>query len=205
MPIIENMVQGSPAWLDYRRAHIMATEASIILENNHWKDVLELYEEKLMMRPAQEVNAAMARGSALEPEARKLACEMIGIKFEPCVFENEAHIWMAASLDGLSECGKYVLEIKSPNEKSHVMAINGEIPEYYYDQVQHQLACTKAEMAYYFSYRPEYEKPHAIVEIRPDQDYIKTMIEKEHQFYKCMCTMCPPTWVFKEKKKKKYA
>lgn len=205
MAIIEGLEQGTTPWLDYRRSHIMGTCCPIILGNNPFKTPMELWEEKLMMRPSAIINDAMIRGSALEPEARKLACEVIGIQFEPCVFENDAHSWMSSSLDGFSPCGKYILEIKSPNEKTHLMAINGEIPSYYIDQIQHQLACTKAELAYYFSYRPEHEKKYAIVEVYPDHEYIIHMIEKEHEFYKCICTFCPPTWTFKEKKKRKSA
>lgn len=205
MAIIEGLDQGTEKWLEYRRSKIMATSAAVILENNPFKTPLELWEEMLLMRPSPVINDAMKRGSDLEPIARELACKEIGIQFEPCVFESDKNSWQAASLDGLSPCGKYILEIKSPNEKTHLMAINGEVPSYYLDQVQHQLACTKAEKAYYFSYRPEHEKTYAIVEIDPDHEYHNFMIEKEHEFYKCLCTFCPPSWKFKEKKTKKYA
>jgi putative phage-type endonuclease len=195
--------QGSNDWLKYRQSKVMATDTPILLGSNPWKTKLELWEEKLGLRPAQQLNDAMKRGQELEPTARKLASEIIGIEFEPCVWESDKYPFMAASLDGLSSCGNYILEIKCPKEKTHLDAINEVIPAYYWDQMQHQLACLNdVQICYYFSYRPEYEKnPYAIIAVSPFLERRLEILEKSQEFYINMCTMNPPEeWKFKKKR-----
>ena len=108
----------------------------------------------------------------MEPEARKLASELIGIDFDPCVYESSRFPWLAASLDGYTyptNTDGYILEIKCPKEFTHLDAYDVNIPLYYLDQIQHQLLVTQAEICYYFSYRPEYkDQPYVIMEIYPN-------------------------------------
>ncbi len=200
MAIIE-LIQGSDQWKQWRMSRITATDIPIILGSSPFKTKLELWEEKLGLRPPQPMNPAMARGQALEPESRKLACELIGTGFEPAVYESDKYPWLAASLDGISEVGNYILEIKCTGMEKHIQAISGIMPEYYIDQVQTQLLVTQAEICYYFSYRPEYtEKPYAIIEVYPDLEKQAEIISKGQEFYINMCTMNPPTdWKLKEK------
>ena len=194
--------QGSAEWLNWRRSKITATSASIIMGHNPWSTKLDLWNEMLGITPPKEKNAAMERGNTLEPEARALFIKETGIDMVPIVCESEAYPWMAASLDGWNAEHQAILEIKSPGEKTHLMSINGEIPIYYSDQLHHQCGVTKGQIAYYMSYRPEYKKqPYAIVEARPDWDYIERMIDAERIFYEeYLCTFRrPEEWTFKEK------
>lgn len=202
MPTI-SLEQGSQAWLDYRKSKIMATDTPIILGSNPWKTKLELWEEKLSFRPPVEMNDAMLRGQKLEPEARELANKEINIEFSPCVIESDNEHWLAASLDGISNCGKYILEIKCPKDTTHDDALDNRIPEYYFDQIQHQLLVSKCDIAYYFSYRPERkDKPYAIIEVYPDLEKQSKILEKGYEFYQDMQTMNPPEdWKIKLKEK----
>lgn len=200
MPRVEGLDQGTKQWHAYRQCHLMATSASCIMGSNPYKSSLDVWEEMLGLRPPIEMNAAMRRGVDLEEEARKYAINEIGIEFDPCVYESDKYNWMAASLDGLSlhSHDKYVLEIKCPGEKTHSMALSELMPEYYKTQIQHQLSVTNAQIAYYFSYRPENPKKFALIEVYPDREYIERMIEKEKQFWIRLCTMQPPEkpWEF---------
>jgi putative phage-type endonuclease len=192
MTIIQ-LEQGSKEWLEYRQGKIMATDISIIIGSNHFKTARELWEEKLGLKEPTPLNEAMKRGQTLEQEARQLANFKIGFEFEPCVFESDKYSWMAASLDGLTNSMMFILEIKCPKERTHVESIEGTIPSYYLDQMQHQLLCTGAEKCYYFSYRPEFEsKPYVIIEIFPDLEKHEEIISKGKDFYLKMCTMSPP-------------
>jgi len=201
MPIVNGFEQGSEEWKNWRMGKITATDMPIILGSNPFKKIHELWEEKLSLRSPPELNSSMTRGQELEPEARQLACFKIGIEFKPCIYEHDAHSWMAASLDGMTELGSSILEIKCPKERTHVEAIDGIIPPYYLDQMQHQLCCTGADICYYFSYRPEYEKqPYVILEIFPNEEKFEEIIRKGKDFYLKMCTMSPPEeWKFKER------
>ncbi len=118
---------------------------------------------------------------------------MIGIQFEPCVCESSQYPWLAASLDGLSECTEYILEIKCPKHETHLNAIQNRYPSYYYDQIQLQLLVAGAEICFYFSYRPECkENPYKIIETRPDLEKHAEILHKGKEFYTQMCTMCSP-------------
>jgi len=194
MPSVE-LEQGSDSWKLWRMNRITATDIPIILGSNPWKTKLELYEEKLGMRPPQALNPAMARGQELEPAARKLASEILGIEFEPVVIECTKYRWLAASLDGLGIAkNQYILEIKCPKEFTHLDAAGGVIPKYYEDQIQTQLLVSEAIICYYFSYRPEYtEKPYAIIEVYPDLERQAEIIAKGSDFYfNHLCVMKPP-------------
>lgn len=201
MPII-NLEQGSAIWLAFRKQRIMATDIPVVLDVNPWKTKLELFEEKLDIRPPIELNDAMRRGMMLEDPARALASSLIGIKFYPTVIESAEFPWLAASLDGLSSCSKYILEIKCPNAGTHEEAIDNRIPIYYQYQIQTQLLVSDADIAYYFSYRPECkEKDYAIVEVYPDHEKWAEIIEKGYEFYVQMCTMQrPEEWKLKVRK-----
>jgi len=190
---ILNLIQGSEAWLIWRREHVTATDASVILRKNPYKDPFDLWQEKLEMVPKGDVTAAMQRGTDLEPVARALAIKVTGIEFYPAVVECDDRPWQVASLDGLSPCLKYILEIKCPNEATHVFALQEGIHNYYMAQMQHQLAVTGAECCYYMSYRPENAKPYAIIIVEPDEEYIADLIEEEHKFFvENMCQMKQP-------------
>lgn len=202
MPIINGFEQGSDEWLEYRLGKIMATDTPVILGSNPFKNIHELWEEKLSLKAPPSLNDAMARGQALEPEARQLACFKIGIEFEPCIYEYDEHSHMAASLDGMTELGSSILEIKCPKERTHVEAISGIIPLYYIDQMQHQLLCTGASICYYFSYRPEYEKqPYVILEVFPNEEKHEEIIIKSKEFYfeNMLKMKQPQEWKFKER------
>jgi putative phage-type endonuclease len=202
MPVID-LIQGSEKWLKYRQSRLMATDVPVVLGSNPWRTKIELFEEKLGLRPPVQLNAAMERGQKLEPEARKLASELLGIEFEPIVMESTRFPWLASSLDGISSCGKYILEIKCLSERSHEAAIDDIIPPYYIDQILTQLEVTKANICYYFSYRPEYTgKPYAIIPVYPNREKQAEIIAKGSDFYfNHLCVMNPPEdWKLKERK-----
>lgn len=200
---IVSLEQGSEEWKKWRTSKVMATDVPVILGSNPWKSKLELWEEKLGLRPPTQLNAAMKRGQDLEPEARKLASDFLGMDFEPCVYQCDKYPWLAASLDGISINIKdpYVLEIKCPKESTHIDATNDIIPEYYMDQIQTQLLVIGAQICYYFSYRPEYkEKPYAIIPVHKYEKKQQEIIDKGQGFYIQMCRMDPPEeWVLKKK------
>lgn len=199
MPRID-LEQGSDAWLQYRQAHIMATDGSIILGEGFNKTALQLWEEKFGIRKAEPLNDKMKEGQMLEPIAREIACRELEIEFEPCVFESDKYSWMSASLDGISEDNNYLLEIKC-GEKSYKQALEDMIPHYYYIQMQHQLLTTGADLCFYFCYRPEHkERPYIIMEVKPNKIMFERLIKEEQAFWISMCTIQPPLpWMFQSK------
>lgn len=186
MPIV-NLEQGTSSWLDWRREVVTATDSSIIMRKNPYKDPLTLWKEKMMIKPPDPVNSAMARGSYLEPKARDYFQELTGLRLPPVVFEHPSYSWMAASLDGYD--GMHLLEIKCPGERVLEECRNGNIPEYWYIQVQHQLAVTGLEWAYLFIFDGN---EGFYKEIVLDKNLIERMIEEEKEFYRRMQEFDPP-------------
>lgn len=180
------LVQLTPEWFKLRKSKITATDASIIMGVNPWKTITDLYHEKLSDDPPKPPNAAMQRGNDLEPIARDLFILKTGIVVEPRVIVND---WAMASLDGISHCGNYVVEIKCPGEKDHAIALQGKIPEHYYPQLQHQMMVTDVMSMYYFSFDGN---DGVIVEVKRDDKYIENMIDREFAFYQCLQNKTPP-------------
>ncbi len=183
MPKIIDCEQGSDQWLALRYDKITSTDVSSILGLNPFKSVEHLWKLKQRLIPPDEINEKMKRGSELEEPARQLLIKETGIDFKPAVLLHDNHSWAMASLDGLSDCGRFIAEIKSPNEDTHKLALNGIIKEYYHAQIQHALFVSGAEKCYYFSYRPEFEPSFSIIEVYPNKEFIEKMIPKLYDFW----------------------
>ena len=187
--------QRSPQWHEWRLTRITASEAAIIMGVSPYATPHVLWMRKKGLIPPQPDNPGMARGRALEDEAIALYNAETGNMVAPaCIERTEAGLeWMAASLDGLDIFGTVLCEAKAPNLQDHELAIQGEIPEKYWPQLQHQLACKPdAEVNHYWSYRPGHDQPTALVEVYRDEAYIAEMIEKEKAFYESLQGDTPP-------------
>jgi len=199
---IINLEQGSPQWLSYRQKHIMATDAGIILGLNNFKDMHQLWQEKMGFIEPEPVNQAMLRGQMLEPIARDLLCEQLDIEFEPMVVESSYYPWMGASLDGICKRHACICEIKCMKLQKHLQVSDENIDPCHYAQMQHQMCCAEVAVAYYASYHPDAPEPLAVAIVYRNEPYIKSMIEKEKEFFfETMCSMEPTreSWTFKEK------
>jgi len=197
---ILDCAQRTEAWKKLRSQKIMASDASIIIKANPWKTPHQLWRQKLGLDAEEEENEAMRRGTALEPIALEYFSVINNMDFfKPAVVVSDKHSWMGASLDGLSYCKKYILEIKCGGEKLYNLAKNNEIPPYYYAQIQHQLAVTELDMCYYFVY---YEGDGITLEIKRDDDYIKYLIAEEEKFYNCLQNLVAPELTDKDYQKK---
>ncbi len=184
--ILRDLEQGTAEWLSLRTSKITSTDASIIMGVNHWKTKIQLYHEKLSDNVVNFVNERMKRGNDLEPIARELFCIQNGIEVFPRVVVKD---WAMASLDGMSECGKYIVEIKCPGEKDHALALEGKIPQHYYPQLQHQLYVTGLQSIFYYSFDGT---DGITVLVNRDDSYIEKMVEEEKKFYQCIVNKIPP-------------
>ena len=188
MKIIE-LEQGSQEWLSWRKTVITATDCSCILGNNPWTTAYKCWQRKLGLIEEQASSAAMERGKALEPEARAQFIERYGLNMIPVVVESAEFDFLGASLDGISDDGRALLEIKCGGTKLHQMALNQEIPQYYLDQIQHQLLVTGAERCFYYSY----DGTNGIcIEVLPNPEFKATFMPKAREFWKCVAFNEPP-------------
>lgn len=182
------MIQNSQEWLEFRKTKVGASDAPIIMEISPWKTPYQLWEEKLGIRETI-MTSAMQRGTDMEEEARQAFERETGIAMFPMVKIHPENEWMMASLDGISLDEKNILEIKCPGKEDHFTAVSNMVPDKYYPQLQHQLAVTGLEKAYYYSYT---RSGSALVSVGRDDKYISKMIKKEKEFYDCMMEFLPP-------------
>jgi len=173
--------QGSLDWLKWRAEGIGASDAPAIMHENPWKSAGELQQEKLFPRFDRPINAAMARGTALEPAARALYSERRGLDVAPACIQSRALPWMRASLDGICFDRDIVVEIKCGESVYKRSSRNGVPPDYYYGQLQHILAVCGYAAIDFWCYLPG--KQPILIEIPRDQLYIDRLIERERIFW----------------------
>lgn len=176
---IISIQQHTKKWHDFRACHVMATDAAIIIGPAYCTPQ-QLYKQKKDPNYQPYVNKAMKRGSALEGDARIFAEQQLGMKFPPAVVESLASCDFGASLDGLNEGNRCLLEIKVPGDAVFKDAIIGKLPAYWLHQIQWQLMCTGYQMAYLCIYDGFDGK---IIEITRDNDLIENMIRAASEWW----------------------
>jgi len=150
----EVSVQGSQAWLDFRRDKVGASDASAVFGTNYFTSRQKLLESKIsgaIVTP----NAAMQRGTLLEPVARDYINQLTNSDYKPALIQSIEYPSLFASLDGYweKEDGEVViLEIKVPGKSSHSCALEGRVPGIYIQQLDHQLLVSGLDFVIYFSF-----------------------------------------------------
>ncbi len=188
---IIDLEQDTNAWLDWRMSGITATDASIIMGDNPYESVETLFLVKAGLQKAEfKMNEAIQRGKDLEPIVREKVNHHFQEDFQPACVQNLEHDFVLASLDGISNDFRCVLEIKCPSfYASHIRnwrkIDNGEqefvaMPEYYYSQIQYQLLATSADYCLFVSY---FEGDLRHSEIYSDTFYQRTVLEKVFEFW----------------------
>lgn len=149
---------NSPEWLKFRNGGIGGSDASAVLGMNPYKTNVELWEEKVGLKPPKPVTCkkAVEFGQKAEkhlidlfkldfPQYRVIAC-----KDTVYVADNG---FMFASLDsGLEEKvtgRKGILETKTADifQAMHKERWNEKIPQNYYIQILHYMAVREADFA----------------------------------------------------------
>ena len=183
---VVNLEQGTAEWLEWRSNGIGASDAPAIMGENPWKSSARLLAEKLGTVEKFAGNAAMARGSALEPEARKRYETITGNRVAPVCLQSCKHEWQRASLDGLSPDGNTVIEIKVGDSVYKKTASTRQVPRYYVGQLQHILAVTNLPHIDFFCWLPKLPEIH--LRIERDDRYITRLIVAEQAFWQQLLT-----------------
>ena len=194
--------QGSQAWLDMRKTMITATMATVIIGTSPFQKPYKLWQELLGLIPPVSVNPAMLRGQKLEPVARRLYETKTGEKFAPmCVIneallDNQGQPWIFASLDGADAFFQQGVEIKCPGRKTHDLALSGDIPLHYQDQMLWQMLATENRMKVmqYVSYNPDYPvgAQISIVPFHLDVARQQDLLRAAEIFRDCVRNEIPP-------------
>lgn len=178
---VVDLQQGTTEWLEWRSNGIGASDAPAIMGENPWKSATQLLSEKIGTVAKFEGNAAMARGTALEPEARKRYEEISQVSVTPACLQSNMHTWLRASVDGLATDGSAVVEIKCGESVYRKTASSRQVPSYYIGQLQHILAVTDLPHIDFFCWLPS--RPAIHLRINRDDRYIARLIVAEQTFW----------------------
>lgn len=196
MRTIVKLVQGSPEWHAHRAQYRNASETAIVMGESPWMTPYQLWEIRTG-RKVQEANAAMARGTALEPQARSAYEALTGQVMQPLVLVEGDY---SASLDGLTFDGELLLEIKCPvkGKASSLwqQVAQGEIPAHYRWQLEHQFLVSKAAKGHLYVFDGE---EGLMLEVTPSPERWQAIHEAWDAFMHCLETDTPPPLTERDK------
>lgn len=182
---IKDIIQDSEEWHLLRKNHIGASDISVIMGINPWKTKYQLWLEKTGNKEEKKKQSLpMTRGKVLEATAREQYENQINRKMLPQVIIYDKWEVALASLDGISEDGELIVEIKCPSSPIFT------VPDHYMAQVQWQLMVSKAKKAHLFWYIDEVI--NAYIEILPDEEKQREMLFCAGDFWKSVVEMIPP-------------
>lgn len=178
---IVDLEQGTDVWLQWRSQGIGASDAPAIMGENPWKTPAQLLQEKCGEARPFVPNAAMVRGTELEPVARRCYEDQLGIPVAPACLQSARFDWLRASVDGLALDGSAVVEIKCGESVYSRSAASRRVPGYYFGQLQHILAVTGLPAIDFWCYLPDRPVVHLCV--ARDDNYIERLLDIEHAFW----------------------
>ncbi len=186
-----HLEQGSAEWLEFRKGKISSSKVPIILGQSPYQTAFELWEEELGLREPQGSSPHMKKGLAIEEAARQWYLEETGYRVTPAVITSEQHPDFMASLDGLNEEKKIIVEIKNNNSDWHEQAKKGEVPYFHLLQCQNHMlvAGSGYDECHYISYRPG---DSVMVVVKRDENLMDEIVKKGIEFKKMVDNLVAP-------------
>lgn len=179
--VIVELQQGTSKWREWRHRGIGASEAATVMGENPFASAAALLQEKRGPVRSFAQNAAMARGTELEPEARRRYITKTGKEVRPACLQSTRYDWLRASLDGLTTNHDSVVEIKCGASAYRNASRSRSVPSYYYGQLQHILAVTGLDSLDFWCYWPDY--PELLLHVGRNEAYIERLLTKELEFW----------------------
>jgi putative phage-type endonuclease len=175
--------QQGESWLKWRK--IGSSDSPAILGLSPYLTRLELFEQKLGLRPLPQENPGMTRGKEMEPVLRKLMQDKLGTILRPACVNCTQYEYLTASLDGVSWDGKIFCELKLNNEDFHQMAAKGDPVTFHGVQMQHQYVCSPEPDARCF-YGSFCRNDFVVVEIPRNPITMREIVEEGFTFWNCL-------------------
>jgi putative phage-type endonuclease len=180
--LVDDIVQGTAKWLQWRKGVIGASEAAIIMGENRWKGRQQLIDEKRGLVEPFKGNEITREGNLNEPHARAALERKYREKLAPTIVQDIHEPFLAASLDAINSSKDQIYEIKCGARTYETVEISKKVPSYYVAQVQHMLMVTQMESLIFAAYRPQ--EPLITFEVFRNDSYIRELRRKEKDFIK---------------------
>lgn len=177
------MEQRSDEWLQYRSKKIGSSEVAAILGVSPYMSAYELWELKTGKRKPKPANYAMQRGIEAEATIRslfELQYPQCGKLTQPTLEFKDWPV-LIASLDGLSEDSKTLVEFKYPSKIVYEDTMKEIIPPHYYAQMQSQMLVSGCRDGYFVCYNGT---PNlAVMKIKFDEFYAHNLLNLCKSFW----------------------
>ena len=185
--------QRSVEWFKQRENKLTSSDAATALGINPYQKSHEVLFKKCGYDLNPFVgNVATLHGQKYEDEAIQKYCKITGqvnynyglIAHED-VYNNKNYYWLAGSPDGIAisktdpNAKPILLEVKCPYRR---VIKHGQIPEYYFPQVQLNMFICDLDLADFIEYRPPNEIN--IVRVIRDDTWLEENLKKLEKFWK---------------------
>lgn len=178
--ILEDIVQGSPEWLELRRRKITSSDIACLLgEAVYEPKTLYGWWQRKKGIVSNTVTESMTAGHKIEDVERAELEGLYNTLIRTVVVVED---WMMTSLDGISQDHKTIFEIKLANREHFEMACNDIPPRHMYIQCQWHLACTQQARECILSLFHMGERIQ--LRIQRDDDFISKAIAVGHDCHK---------------------
>ncbi len=175
-------------WKNARRLGIGGSDAGAILGLNPYFSALQVFLDKRGQLPEKEDTEAMRLGRDLEEYVAKRFVQEMEKRGEPkkvknCnfVLQHPEYPWMIANVDRLIVGENAGLECKTASAFNKTDFEGNNVPEQYYCQCQHYMACTGA--SHWYLCILQFGKEPFIFKIDRNEEDIKTLIAVEKSFW----------------------
>ncbi len=143
--VISTLNMSHEEWLEKRHESIGASETAAVLGLNRWQSKIDIYLQKTTKHTGTEDNLNMWLGREMEPLIKSLFEKETGKKVhnDYKIRIDPEYPFLTTNLDGM------VVGEKVPVEYKTTSRWTGEIPDFYFCQLQHQMMITGAPYIYY--------------------------------------------------------
>jgi len=161
-------------WLLDRQQNpsIGASQSAAVLGLHPWMTAVELWNELVYGFQPKEDNLAMYLGREMESILRDLFYRETGMKVKQDnkIRIDEEYDFLTTNLDGMVVGEKIPVEFKTTAKKW-----DGEIPDHYFVQLQHQMMITNSPSIYFASLSMGYDKQMIIEKYNRDDEFINKL------------------------------
>ena len=190
--LVKTLDMERDEWLEYRKQGIGGSDAAAILGINPWKTPMDVWLEKTgEFEDEPRDNEKMYWGNVLEDVVAKEFSIRTGLRVRRrnAILKHKKHNFMIANVDRLVIGHKAGLECKTTGQYSADDWAMG-VPEFYQAQVQHYMAVTGYTTWYVAVLIGGQE--FRFFKLTKDNQFIKELIEAEHDFWKKVEDRTPP-------------
>ena len=161
-------------WLQDRKDNpsIGASASASILGLNPWQTEVDVWNDLVNGANPQEDNLAMWLGREMEPIIKKLFMDKTGLKVhnDNKIRIDDKYNFLTTNLDGLGVGESVPVEYKTTGAPW-----DGEIPDHYFVQIQHQMMVTKSPHIYFVSLSMGRRKELIIEKYERNNEFINDM------------------------------